>query len=114
MKINNTTKNVILADNVTLAQTVLARLKGLLFRKEFRNGEALIIKPCNSIHTFFMRFPIDVIFIDSNDKIVKIRKEIKPFRATPVYFKSKFVIEFPSGTVEVTNTTESDILLIEP
>ncbi|MGA2775793.1 MAG: DUF192 domain-containing protein [Candidatus Omnitrophota bacterium] len=113
MKIINITKNAILADNTILAQTVLARLKGLLFRKEFRNGEALIIKPCNSIHTFFMRFPIDVIFIDSNNKIVKIRKGIKPFRATPVYFKSKFVIELPSGTAAAANTEESDQLSIE-
>jgi uncharacterized membrane protein (UPF0127 family) len=114
MKIINTTKNMILADNATMAQTVLTRLKGLLFRKELKNGEALIIEPCNSIHTFFMRFPIDAIFIDSNHKIVKIYKVIKPFRATPVYFKSKLVIELPAATVEVTNTVESDILSIEP
>jgi len=114
MKIINTTKNVTLADNVILTQTTLARLRGLLFRKEFRKGEALIIKPCNSIHMFFMSFPIDVIFVDSNDRIVKIHKGIKPFRATPVYFKSKFAIELPAGTLEGTNTTESDTLTVIP
>ena len=113
MKIINTTKNVILADNVVVAQTTVSRLKGLLFYKEFRNREALIIKPCNSIHTFFMRFPIDVIFVGSNDKILKIHQGIKPFKVTPVYFKSKFVIELPAGIVEATNTTESDILSIK-
>ena len=114
MKIINTTKNVTLADNVALAQTAVSRLKGLLFYKEFRNGQALIIKPCNSIHTFFMRFPIDVIFLGANDKIIKIHQGMKPFKATPIYFKSNFVIELPAGIVEATGTTASDILSIEP
>jgi hypothetical protein len=114
MKIINTSKNVTLADNVVLAQTAVSRLKGLLFYKEFKKGEALIIRPCNSIHTFFMRFPIDVIFVGANDKIVKIHQGIKPFKVTPIYFKSDFVIELPAGILEATGTTASDILLVEP
>jgi hypothetical protein len=113
MRIINITKNTILADNVTLARTALTRLKGLLFEKELKKGEALIIRPCNSIHTFFMRFKIDVLFVDSKNRIIKIYKEIRPFRLTPVYFKSAFSIELPSGTAAATNTSESDQLSIE-
>jgi len=112
MKIINITKNAILADNATLAQTILTRLKGLIFKIELKKGQALIIKPCNSIHTFFMRFKIDVLFVSSENKVIKIYKGMKPFRVTSVYLKSAFVIEFPSGIATATNTEESDQLSI--
>ena len=114
MQIINTTKNTVLADYVIFAQTTLSRLKGLLFRPYFRKGEALIIKPCNSVHTFFMRFSIDLLFVDSENKVVKTYRGIKPFKVTPICFKSKFAIELPSGIVAATNTAEFDILSIKP
>ncbi len=72
VKIINKTKNTILAEEAYIADTVFSRVKGLLGKQSLDEGSALIIKPCNSIHTFFMRFPIDVFFVDRNNKIVKI------------------------------------------
>lgn len=112
MKIINKTKNTTLSDKVIIADTPLTRLKGLLGKKEFKNGEALIIKPCNSIHTFFMRFAIDVLFVGKDNRVIKVLQRLMPFRLTPVYFHSRLVIELPAGTLETTSTREGDTLLL--
>jgi uncharacterized membrane protein (UPF0127 family) len=54
---------------------------GLMFRKGLAEGEALLIDPCSSVHTFFMRFPIDVLFLDKEGRVVKIAAGLKPYRA---------------------------------
>ncbi|RJP27413.1 MAG: DUF192 domain-containing protein [Candidatus Omnitrophota bacterium] len=114
MKIINTTQNTILADKAVLADNPFSRMKGLLGRKALYDGEALVLKPANSIHTFFMRFSIDVIFLGRDNKVVKIISHLKPFRLSPLYFSSSIVIELPSGYIKKTNTKESDILSIQP
>ena len=113
MKIINITKSTILADNAKIAESLFSRMKGLLGRKSLLNNEALIIKNCNSIHTFFMQFPIDVLFVNKDNKIVAIKKAIPAFRFTPIYFSASFVIEFPAGTIEKTQTQSGDTLEIK-
>lgn len=113
MKIINKTKNTVLASDVIIADTLLKRLKGLLGKKEFHKGQALIITPCNSIHTFFMHLTIDVLFIDKHNKVIKAIPSIKPFRLTRVYLKAKFVIELPVNTIKSALINEEDILVIE-
>ena len=85
-------------------------MAGLLGKNEFYKGQALILDPCNSIHTLFMRFPIDVLFVDKNNRVVKAAPFVKTFRLTPVYFKSKFAVELPTGTIAATSTQEGDEL----
>ncbi len=77
---------------------------GLLNRQSLEDGEALIITQCNSIHMFFMRFAIDCIFIDANNCIVGLVKNIKPWRLSSIYFKANFVIETPVGVIEKTGS----------
>jgi len=113
MKIVNKTKNTVLAEGAEVANTVLKRMKGLLGRKDYRQGEALIIKPCNSIHTFFMRFPIDVLFVDKHNKAIKAISSLNPFRFTFVYFNAAFTVELPIGTLESSSTTKGDTIAIE-
>jgi uncharacterized membrane protein (UPF0127 family) len=110
IKIINRTKNTVLAENAVLADTVFKRIKGLIGRKEFVKGEALILKPCNSIHTFFMKFPIDIIFLDKNKRVIKTITCLKPFRLTPIYFKANLAIELPCGTIQTTFTEPADYL----
>jgi hypothetical protein len=112
MKIINLTKNKVLSDDAILANALFQRIKGLLGRKDFRTGEALIIKPCNSVHTFFMRFPIDILFVDKNNRVIEVIPYLKPFRLTPVYFSASFVIELPAGTLKSSSTQEGDTLLL--
>ncbi len=96
-----------------MADTPFKRVKGLLGRKGLKPGTAMVIKPCNSIHTLFMRFPIGVLFVDKENRIIKVISALKPFRITPVYFKAHFTIELPAGILESTSTCQGDILSIE-
>lgn len=116
MRLINQSKNIILAEEVFLADTPLKRIKGLLGRKDFPAGQALIIRPCNSIHTFFMRFPIDVLFVTKDDQVLQAISSLKPFRITKIYFQAHYVIELPSGTLQNSVTSQGDLLayLIRP
>lgn len=108
MRIINKTKNTVLAENVFLAVTLLARMKGLLGRKELKEAGALLLKPCSSIHTFFMGFPIDVIFVDSQNKIIGLKNSLPPWRLSRIYWRGKFAVELPSGVLLKSLTVEGD------
>lgn len=112
MKIINKTKNTLLAEVAILADTFFKRMVGLLGRKEFKQGEALVLKPCNSIHTFFMRFAIDVIFVDEQNKIIEAISHLKPFRLTRIYWLSLLAIELPAGMIKSSNTQKNDLLAV--
>ena len=90
----------IIAERALLADSFFKRFKGLMFNKKMEDHDALILKPCNSIHTFFMNYSIDAIFLDKDLKVVKIKKNLKPWRMTPVYFLSNQVIELAGGGVD--------------
>ena len=64
-----------------LADTIVARARGLLGREEFLPGRGLLIRPGFSIHTFFMRFPIDAVFLDRSGAVVDVVRRLKPWRA---------------------------------
>ncbi len=108
MKVINMSKNALLADEALLASTTLRRMVGLLGRKSLREGEGLIIRPCNSIHTWFMRFPIDVIFLDKRGRVIKLLPEVPAFRFSPLVWKSKMVVELPAGTINRSGTEVED------
>ena len=113
-QITNRTKNIALAKNAKLADNPLKRIKGLLGKSNMAQDEALIIRPCNAVHTFFMRFSIDVVFVNSANKIVKIIHDMAPFRISSIYWQACFVIEFPAGAVSKTPSQAGDIISIEP
>lgn len=81
------------------ATTFSERGIGLMFRKEMGNIDGLLIEPCNSIHNCFVRFPIDVLFLDHRNKIVKIIRGFKPWRFSWIYLRSKKVLELPAGKI---------------
>ena len=113
MKILNKNKNCILAEEIFLADNFLARLSGLLNFRSLDKNQAMILRPSNSVHTFFMHFPIDVLFVDKNNSVVKMVRNMKPFRATAICLKSKFVIELPIGVIDLTKTLVGDSLQIK-
>lgn len=112
MQIINISKDVILADKVELANTFLARLIGLLKRKSLSNKEALILAPSNCIHSFFMRFTIDVLFLNKAGKVIGALSSFKPFRLSPTYFNASSVIELPEATLKLSQTQIGDIIKI--
>jgi uncharacterized membrane protein (UPF0127 family) len=112
MQIINRSRNAILAQNAALADTPFTRIRGLLGKKELKPGEGLIISPCNSVHSFFMRFTIDVLFLDKEWRVIKTLPNFKPFRLSPIYFRAHLAIELPSGTVDSTHTHPGDTLAL--
>jgi uncharacterized membrane protein (UPF0127 family) len=113
MRITNSTKNTILAKKAVIADTLFTRAKGLLGRSALEEGSALILKPCNSVHTFFMRFAIDVLFVDNKNRVIKTLSNLKPFRFSPLYYNAALVIELPTGTIQESATSTGDILTFE-
>ena len=110
MVILNVTKDTILADRVTFAETLWQRMIGLIGRKDLGEEEGLIIKPCSSIHTFFMRFPIDVVFLNKDLKVIKVKEQMQPFRLTLSNLFSRCVIELAHGTIARSHTKIGDAI----
>ncbi|MBO8126921.1 MAG: DUF192 domain-containing protein [Firmicutes bacterium] len=112
-RVVNATRGVELASSAQVAASFLERLVGLLGRKGLHPGEGLIIQPCNSVHTFLMRFPIDVLFLDAEGTIVHMWSEMPPNRATWVVWAAKRVVELPAGTLLATGTRPGERVEIQ-
>ena len=108
MKARNARNNRELSGTVDIADTFYRRMKGLLGRSGMHAGESLWIKPCMSIHTFFMRFPIDVIFLNKRNQVIASVENLKPNRLTRLYPKAVSVLELPAGTIKKTATVVGD------
>ncbi len=113
VKIINLNQGTTLAEETVVAEGIFSRIKGLLGKKGLSQGEALIIKPCNSIHMFFMRFAIDAVFVDKNNRVVGMVKCLKPFTVSPIFLKARFVIELPANTIQESRTQVGDYISIE-
>lgn len=93
-----TDDGTLIAEHVEVADSVLSRFLGLMFRKELPPGHGLALKPCNSVHMLFMRFPLDVVFIDRDGRVVRVLDSIRPWRASSFVRGAKAAIELPAGT----------------
>lgn len=89
----------IIAHNVEPATTFLGRLRGLMFRKDFGEADALYISPCTSVHTYFMKFPIDILCLDSTGVVVDMVAELPPSRVLIPSKKTRSVLELPAGVI---------------
>jgi len=111
-KIINQDTNTVLFSRARKANTFFKRLFGLMFKKNISEQEALVFYNAPSIHTFFMRFAIDIIFLDNDMRIIRICEGLKPFRV--VFCKGVFcTIECLSGTVSVNKAKEGNVIKIE-
>ena len=88
-----------LAGEVALANTFFKRLRGLMFRRRLSPDEAIWLRPCNGVHTFWMLFAIDVIFLDRELRIVKLVENMRPFRVTRPHLAARSVIEMQAHTI---------------
>jgi len=113
VRILNTTRSTELASNAKPARSFTQRLVGLLGRAGLDPGEALLLEPCSSVHTAFMRFAIDVVYVDRAGKVVKVVPELRPFRVSGALRGARSVIELPSGTIAATGTVPGDQLTFE-
>ena len=95
--VRNRTSSTLLASRLEIAADSASRKKGLLGRDRLEPGTGLVIAPCGGVHTFFMRFPIDILFVARDGRVVKVCHAVKPWRVTLA--PSAFcVIELPAET----------------
>lgn len=113
MKAFNRSSGKDLALKLSVAATVPSRVRGLLGRRELAEGEGLLITPCRGVHTFLMKFPIDVLFLDKNNRIIHTVEHLQPHRMTRVLFRSSSVIELPAGAVFNSQSALGDQVVIE-
>lgn len=110
--IRNLTKQSLLADRAILANTSSTRRTGLLKHDSLPEGEGLLITPCEGVHTFGMKFPIDVIYLSKKRVVLKIRPEM-PRRRISFCLRAHSVLELPAGMAGKTSTAVGDQLEIE-
>jgi uncharacterized protein len=111
MVLVNATKKTVVSDDCHFANTVLKRMVGLLNRGKFEKGEGLLLDRCHGIHTFGMRFSIDVLFLDKDFCVIRAVKALPPYR-TCVVKKSVYVLEVPVGAIDASRTGEGDQIQI--
>jgi uncharacterized membrane protein (UPF0127 family) len=108
----NSRTGVVVADRLIPAFDSAARRKGLLEHGELPEGSAMIIAPSNAIHTFFMKFPIDVAFVGRDGVVRKIREAVAPWRMSAA-LRAYAVIELRAGALRRANTVIGDTLVIQ-
>jgi uncharacterized membrane protein (UPF0127 family) len=109
VRILNLTREVVLAQRVEVADYGASRRKGLLGRSGLPAGEGIWIVPCESVHTFGMKFPIDLVYLDRNKKVKKVRSGVPPWRLSAC-LSAHSVIELAAGTIHMTQTNPGDKL----
>jgi uncharacterized protein len=91
--------------------SMVGRARGLLGKGSLPDGAGIVITPCNSVHMLFMRFPIDVVYINRENRVVKAVSDLKPFRFSLGGAGAHAAIELPTGTVAASGTAPGDQLV---
>jgi uncharacterized membrane protein (UPF0127 family) len=108
------TQNRTLAAELVTADSMWSRMKGLLGTSKIAQDYALWIKPCNSIHTIFMNYPIDIIFVDHKLQICGLEAGLEPWRMVLPKLKAKSVFEMRCGTIANFKLKIGDQLYVDP
>jgi hypothetical protein len=95
---------------VAMADTPWQRFMGLMGKRELSADAGLCLRPCSSIHMFFMRFPVDVAFIDADGHVVRMYQGLRPWRISRVVRRAKAAIELPSGSLARAGVGVGDLL----
>jgi uncharacterized protein len=115
---NRRVANIVLVDSkrvlarAAIADTAMARMVGLLAHRRLEVGDGLVLQPCASIHTCFMRFAIDVLFVDAQGLIVRAVEHLRPFRLTWAR-RAHLAIELPAGTLATAGLAAGQRIRIE-
>jgi hypothetical protein len=110
----NKTKETFLAFRVTVADSILGRMVGLLGKRSLSPDSGVWIVPANAVHTVGMLFTFDLVLIDKNFKVVGLKELLRPFRVTRPIFRAESVLELPAHAIIRSRTEIGDQLVIEP
>ena len=111
-RVVNETKGTVVAEHVRIADNMWSRFWGLMFRGSLPDGHGLLLKRSFSIHTAFMRFPIDVVFLDRESRVVKVVPEMRPFRVTAALRGARDALELSAGAAAQTGVEPGDQLVL--
>src|ERR1044071_6441024 len=93
--VRNRTREGTVAQGAENAAGLVARTRGLMFRSDWTGSDGLLLAPCNSVHTFFMRMPIDLLFLDAESRVLRATRALAPWRIGPIVRQAKRVVELP-------------------
>ena len=106
----NETRGAQLVAHGRVARTVWTRGRGLLGTRTLEPGDGMLIESCQSIHSFWMRYPFDALFLDKQGRVVHLISRMKQNRISRHVFAARSVLELPAGTIEATGTQKGDQL----
>jgi uncharacterized protein len=113
VRVTNATRGTVLGERVRVADTGLARIVGLLGERKLAAGDGLLIVPSQGVHTWGMLFPIDVVVLDRGWNVLALRRRMRAFRMTRLFWRAAAVLELPPGMLESTATAVGDTLAFE-
>lgn len=109
---HNRTRDTLLGQAVEIADTSAKRRTGLLKHERLEPGHGLWIVPCESVHTFFMKFAIDLVYVDKKHIVRKVRNAVPPWRLSAC-LSAHSILELPAGTAQQSGTQSGDELVFE-
>ncbi|HWF67303.1 MAG TPA: DUF192 domain-containing protein [Acidobacteriaceae bacterium] len=108
VSIHNKSRSTLVGKRISVADTFLTRLVGLLGRRRLEPGAGLLIQPSSGVHTFGMLFPIDVVALDRQHRVYAVWPNLRPWRLSGVSWKIASIIELPVGTIERCDVEHGD------
>lgn len=108
----NITLNVEISQDVNIADNYLKRLKGLMFTSELSPQSSLYIYPCSGVHTYFMNYSIDVLYLDKDNIIIAVDEDMKPGRLGKYHKNAVAAVELPSGRIRETRTKVGHAIIL--
>jgi len=109
----NLTRGTLLGDRIEIADTSLSRFLGLIPKRGLNAGEGLWIKPSSGVHMFWMRFAIDVVGLDRQMRVVRLWRNLRPWRMTSVSMQMHSALELPVGQIDAGEVQLGDVLEIQ-
>jgi uncharacterized protein len=109
-KLVNLTRGTVLAERAAVAETPGSRRRGLLNTESLPDGSGLLVVPCRQVHTFGMRYAIDVVFVDEAWAVKRVVRGMKPGRLGALVMGARAALELPAGKTEATGTVKGDLL----
>lgn len=103
----------VVASHLRPAHTHWTRLRGLMWTRTLEEGHGLWLKPCNQVHMFFMKYSLDLVFIDRHHHVVRLIEGLAPGTISPKVKEAESVLELPAGTIARTGLAEGATLAIE-
>jgi uncharacterized protein len=114
VRVVNESRQRELGSKVRVAHSLYERMRGYLRRPPPRRGEGIFLAPCRSVHTWWMRYPVDVLLLDEEGRVVATYPEMPPGSITPIYRAAHFALELPKGAITESATKVGDRLTWKP